>query len=179
MLGSNKVVCACFILVTQDGPTLLCLETRERERSEVSEGGGGGGRRVTESLLTVSNTAAESSHLLCPLPAFHTASVPDWSTTPEPTTASSLPPHSHPACFSAVMQKRFFFLKFAVLHPVSDSCESDRKKENTAACFLLFPHLSQKLKVKTCLQVGVNQPKISEGPLHASPGHLSLSCARD
>lgn len=93
MLGSNKVVCACFILVTQDGPTLLCLETRER--SEVREAEGGG-RRVTESLLTVSNTAAESSHLLCPLPAFHTASVPDWSTTPEPTVASSLPPHSHP-----------------------------------------------------------------------------------
>ena len=35
-----------------------------------------------------------SSHLLCPsLPAFF--SVPDWSTTPEPTTTSSLPPHTH------------------------------------------------------------------------------------
>lgn len=28
MLGSDKVLCACFILVTQDGPTLLCLEMR-------------------------------------------------------------------------------------------------------------------------------------------------------
>lgn len=27
MLGSDKVLCACFFLVTQDGPTLLCLET--------------------------------------------------------------------------------------------------------------------------------------------------------
>lgn len=32
MLGSDKVVCACFILVTQDGPTLLCLETGEGRR---------------------------------------------------------------------------------------------------------------------------------------------------
>lgn len=55
---------------------------------------------VTRSLLTASNTAAESSHLLCPLSAFHTASVPDWSMTPEPeaTPPPSTQTHTQKLC---------------------------------------------------------------------------------
>lgn len=72
---------------------------------EEVEGGAG-------SLLTVSHTAAESSHLLCPLPAFHTASVPDWSMTPEPTATSSLPPHTHPKLHVCSYAKEFFSGEF-------------------------------------------------------------------
>lgn len=86
-LGFGKVACACFILITLAGPSLLCLERSEKR----------GGGEVAQSLLMVSHTAMEGSHLLCPLTAFHTASVPVWSMTPEPKTTSSLPPHTHTA----------------------------------------------------------------------------------
>lgn len=70
-------------------PTLLCLETTSERvrRGEVL--------CVWRGVCWRSPTKQRSSsHLLCPsLPAFF--SVPDWSTTPEPTTTSSLPPHTH------------------------------------------------------------------------------------
>lgn len=88
---------------------------------------------VTRSLLTASNTAAESSHLLCPLSAFHTASVPDWSMTPEPeATPPSLHPNTHPkaVCFLLVdCYSKEVFSKFAAVH---------------LAQFLLFASVLQK-----------------------------------
>lgn len=108
---------------------------------------------VAGTLLMVSHTAVESSHLLCPLPAFHTASVPDWSTTPEPTTTSSLPPytHTHQSCmfaasrqlckgmlFLRVSQLCLFFFFFFTHCTVSETCKSVRKKQTTASHFCFF-----------------------------------------
>lgn len=73
---------------------------------------------VTRSLLTASNTAAESSHLLCPLSAFHTASVPDWSMTPEPeaTPPPSTQTHTQKLCVFCLWTAKEVFSKFAAVH---------------------------------------------------------------
>lgn len=135
-------------------PTLLCLETRERERGRVGVQG--------VCSLTVSHTAVEGSHLLCPLPAFHTASVPDWSATPEPAATSSLPPHTHTpkaACFAASYAKEFFTC-VSQLRSLSYSCKSVR--EATHFCFL---DVSFSLKsAYFCFTICVNKPK--SGSVH-------------
>ena len=81
-----------------------------------------------DSAAGLPHSTVESSHLLCPLPAFHTASVPDWSVTPEPTTTSSLPLHTHIHTKLHILPlvncnaKDFVSWDFQLCYTVSDQC---------------------------------------------------------
>lgn len=116
----------------------FCAWRRERE---------GGGCVQGVCWRSPTQHFVEGSHLLCPLPAFHTASVPDWSTTPEPTTTSSLPPHTHThtlSCmFVASYAKEFFtwvFLNSAFFNTLLSiwSMQTEGEKNHSYIFLLLL-----------------------------------------
>lgn len=130
VLSSHKVVCACFILVTQDGPRSFCAWG--------SEVWGCRGRGSLLLIVSTHTQAAESSHLFCPLPAFHTASVPDWSTTPEPTTTSSLPPHTHSHTQSCMVGAKEFVTRDAFFFDTAQFPMHTNLSEKKYHYFLYF-----------------------------------------
>lgn len=121
-LGLDKVACACFILITHDGPTLLCLETRERER---------GVRRGVQGVCWWSPTQPWRAPI-CFVLSWHSllqvSQTRAWPLNPKPPSPFLHTYTAKAACLLLVhcYAKEFFFLSFiaSTLSTGADPCKS-------------------------------------------------------